>query len=95
MRRSDKARFLEIVASQLLGLSLIVALLLLPWWASTVLITGAVLCLVLLPDLLFPPVVAEEFGSAADTKRAALRFWVVAPITLVVLVAAVVAMWRS
>ena len=59
------------------------------------LITGAVFGLVLLPDILFPPVVAEEFGSAADTKRAALRFWVVAPMALFVLVAAVVAMWRS
>ncbi len=95
VRRSDKARFLEIVASQVLGLGLIVTLFLLPWWASAVLITGAILGLVLLPDVLFPPVVAEQFGSAADTKLAALRFWLAAPIALFVLVAAAVAMWRS
>ena len=95
MRRSDKARFLAIVASQVLGLGLIVALLLLPWWASAALIAGAVFGVVLLPDALFPPVVAEQFGSAADTKLAALRFWLAAPIALFILVAAFVAMWRS
>ena len=79
----------------MLGFGLIVALFLLPWWGSAVLITGAVLGILLLPDVLFPPVGAEQFGSAADTKLAALRFWVAAPIALFVLVAAVVAMWRS
>ena len=49
--------------------------------------------MLVLPDLLFPPVVAEQFGSVADTKHAALRFWIAAPIALIALVAAFVAMW--
>ena len=48
---------------------------------------------IVLVDVLFPPVVVEHFGSKADTKRAAIHFWLAAPIALIVLVAVFVAMW--
>jgi hypothetical protein len=94
VRRSDKARFLEVAASQVLAVGLFFPLFFLPWWASTLLILGTIAALVALPDAMFPPVVAEPFGSAADTKRAAFRFWLVAPFAMVALVAIVVVMWR-
>ena len=93
VRRSDKAKLFELVASQLLAAGLLFSLFLLPWWASTMLIIVSIAGMLVLPDLLFPPVVAEQFGSVADTKHAALRFWIAAPIALIALVAAFVAMW--
>ena len=94
VRRSDKAKFLEIVGSQVLAAALFVFLFLLPWWVSAALIPAAMVGIALLPDVIFPPVVAEQFGSDADTKRAAFRFWLAAPFALIALVAIVVAMWR-
>jgi hypothetical protein len=94
VRRSDKARFLEIAGSQVLAAGLFLSLFLLSWWASALLILGTIAALVLLPDAVFPPVAVEPFGSAADTKRAAFRFWLAAPIALIALVAIVVVMWR-
>ena len=93
VRRSDKAKLLEIVASQVLAAGLFLSLFLLPWWASTLLIVSTISGLLVLPDALFPPIAVEPFGSEADTKRAAFRFWLAAPAALIALVVVVEKIW--
>ena len=79
----------------MLGLVLIVLLFLLPWWASVALIVGVPLAFLVIVDAMFPPVAAEPFGSAAETKRAAIHFWIAAPIVAAITVALVVAVLRG
>jgi hypothetical protein len=95
VRLSDKARFAEAVGSQVLAIALVVALFIVPWWVSAMLMIGVPLAFMALVDALFPPVAAEPFGSAADTRRAAVRFWLFAPLALAALVGAVVAIVRG
>jgi hypothetical protein len=82
------------LGSQVLAMVLFLAALLLPWWASTMVIIAAIVGMAVLPDAIFPPVVAEQFGSAADIRRAAVRFWMAAPIALFALIVVLVGMWR-
>lgn len=90
-RFSDKARFVEVVCAELLALPLVLTLLVLPWWGAVLALVGAVFALPVVVNLLIPLVPAEPFGSAADIKRAAIHFWLIAPIALVILVAVLMA----
>ena len=74
----------------MLAVGLILPLLLFPWWVSIV----AAICLppafVALIHANFPPVALESFGSAADTRRAAIHFWLFAPLASMVLFTVIV-----
>ena len=76
-------------------MALLVPLFLLPWWASAITIVGVLIAFIALADVVFPLVAAEPFGSAADTRRAGIHFWLVAPISLLLLVSLLVAMVRG
>jgi hypothetical protein len=94
-RFSDKARVVEAFGSQVLAMALIVPLFLLPWWGGVLTVVGASIAFVALVDIVFPLVALEPFGSAADTRRAAIHFWLMAPIAFLVVVAMLVAMLRG
>lgn len=83
------------VCAELLALPLVLTLLVLPWWGAVLALVGAVFALPVAINLLIPLVPAEPFGSAADIKRAAIHFWLIAPIALVILVAMLVSAVRG
>ena len=74
---------------------LLAALFLLPWWGSAITIIGVYIAFLALVDFVFPLVAAEPFGSPADTRRAAIHFWLLAPISLLLLVALLVGTVRG
>lgn len=95
VRRSDKAKAMETVGSQVLAVGIFVPLFLSPWWVSSLLVLGAVATMLVLPDVLFPPVAAEPFGSTADTQRARAHFLLITPVALLALVWMAVHLWGN
>ena len=83
-RVPDKARVLETVGAEVLAIAAVITLLVLPWWAASSLFVAAFVGLKSLLAVAFPLVPTDPFGSTADTKRAALRFWLYAPLGLIV-----------
>lgn len=86
---------IQILAAEVLALGAVAALILLPWWQA---FGGALLAIVGLQAVVnwaFPLVPMEEFGSPSDRRRAAWRFWLVAPFFLAGTLALLVAMLRG
>jgi len=94
-RLSDKTRILEALGSEVLAIALIISILVRPWWMDAILGGALLVGLVALLDVVFPLVAAEPFGSAAYNRRAAIHFWLIAPLFFLVVVAIYIAIFRG
>jgi len=94
-RVSDRARLLEALGAELLGLAVVIAFFAWHWWAVLPVAVGVTVGLIALGDLIFPLVAAEAFGSASDTRRAAAHFWLIAPLALAVVLFLIVTMVKG
>ncbi len=79
---------------EVLVLGAIFTFLLWPWWAALGITVAGFLTGRLLIDSVIPLVAVEAFGSPSDTKRASIHFWLVAPVSLGMIIAVIVIMLR-
>jgi len=79
---------------EVLVLGAIITFLVWPWWAALGITVAAFLTARLLIDSVVPLVAFEAFGSPSDAKRASIHFWLVAPVSLVMVIAVIVVMLR-
>jgi hypothetical protein len=93
-RLSDIAGVVESVGAEFLVIAAVILLFLGHWWAAAISILVAILGLPVVLDFLLPLVPLEPVGSAAHSRRAALHFWLIAPIFLALVIIVIVAMLR-
>jgi hypothetical protein len=86
-RISDKTRIAEALGVEVLAIAFLVSVFVWSWWIAAFLAAGLVVGFIALLDLVFPLVAAERLGSAAYNRRAAIHFWLLAPLSLLFLIA--------
>jgi len=94
-RLADKSLLIEALLAQVAAIPLLIVFFLVPWWAALLFAAVAIAGLALLMGAIFPLVPLEPFGSPADIRRAAIHFWVAAPIGIAVVVMVCIALIRA